>query len=751
MPAPNTGREFLDLLTASQLVEAEFLQELRTKLQRHEGADPKRLAKTLIKNNILTEYHAKQLLAGRYKGFYIGKYKILDQIGQGGMGRVFLAEQITMERLVAVKVVSRIKRKDREQEILARFAREAKAVAALRHNNIIHAYDFDQENGVPYIVMEFVEGIDTALLAGKCGPIPWAQAADYIRQAASGLQHAHEAGMVHRDIKPGNLLLDVSGTIKILDLGLCSALEGSSDDSLTVDQNQLGTVDFIAPEQAVDSHNVDARADIYSLGATFYGLLSGQILYPDKTAAQKLLLHQTTDPRPIRELVPKLPEELAAVVHKMLAKQRDDRHQTAAEVVAALQPFAQPQQPAYDPKLLKVRRATFEPYMGNAPAPGDISIQTLKAPSDTAKSSSDSGTAVTQTSQIALNDSLGGLEQFSYGDDYTDLALPKPKSKKSGKSKRRRKKGKSDNTFLLSAGTVLGLLLVVLLAVTFWPDATESKEEQKPKIPVRASNQVGPATYSEWQTLSDALRDDPGVRAYYAFRGGDLDGTKVKNVSTTGELGPLLVDHVPWGDGRWPQKGGLEFHGIASGEYAAFSAEDSTQLNLRQPITIALWIKIHKFEVPWQAILSKGDFTWRLQRYNASNHVAFAINPAGPAGKAAQSHDKTVFVQSKSTLEDRQWHHLVVTIKKGTGNQARVELYVDGELEGTTLCGFPGTNKDPVWLGANPDSKMRERTEEGQISQGTRTLDGQIDELVIWKRPLNQHEIKRLYRQGRPS
>jgi len=311
MANPQTGAEFVALLEKSQLLRSDVLDKIRPQISKHNASDPKRLAKTLIKNQLISEYQARQLLAGRYKGFYVGKYKILAVIGAGGMGRVFLSEQVSMERLVAIKVIGQIKRKNRKQEILARFKREAKAVAALRHENIIHAYDFDEENGVPYIVMEFVEGIDTATIFQKFGRLPYQHAVEYARQAALGLQHAHEANLVHRDIKPGNLLVDTRGVVKILDLGLCSAFGDQNDDSITVDQDQLGTVDYIAPEQAVDSHSVDHRADIYSLGATLYSLIAGQVLFPGKSTTQKLLLHQTTDPQPIQALVSAVPAELA--------------------------------------------------------------------------------------------------------------------------------------------------------------------------------------------------------------------------------------------------------------------------------------------------------------------------------------------------------------------------------------------------------------------------------------------------------
>ena len=320
MGAPATGREFLDLASRSQLISSEIWSKLTPQLTHHESGAPKRVATTLIKNQVITEYQARQLLAGKHKGFYLSKFKMLEVLGAGGMGKVFLAEQITMERLVAIKILGRVKRKRQEKEMLARFAREAKAVASLNHPNIVHAYDFDQENGLPFIVMEFVEGIDTARLVAKTGNVPWQQAADFGAQAASGLGHAHAAGLVHRDVKPANLLVDAEGTVKILDLGLCSAFDTTRDDSITTDQDQLGTVDYVAPEQALDSRNVDARADIYGLGATLYALVTGRPLFPDKSTAQKLLLHQTEAPTPIEQINPEVSSDLIAVITACLRR-----------------------------------------------------------------------------------------------------------------------------------------------------------------------------------------------------------------------------------------------------------------------------------------------------------------------------------------------------------------------------------------------------------------------------------------------
>ena len=291
MARPTTSAEFLDLLGESRLIDDVILKHLRPQVldpSSKSSQKPEYAARALYENNVITSYQARQLMAGRYRGFYIAKYKFMELLGVGGMGKVYLAEQITGPRLVVIKVVrTNFKSAIQKDETFARFRREAEAVARLKHPNIIKAIEYDHENGIPYFVMEYVEGIDLGQQVDRFGALPWAHAADNILQAATALQHAHEAEMVHRDVKPQNLLVSTSGEVKLLDLGLVSPFEGTNDDSLTTAENQIGSVDYIAPEQSVDSRFVDPRADIYGLGATFYAILAGQVLYPDKTTAQK--------------------------------------------------------------------------------------------------------------------------------------------------------------------------------------------------------------------------------------------------------------------------------------------------------------------------------------------------------------------------------------------------------------------------------------------------------------------------------
>src|SRR5262245_58774439 len=336
MPAPTTADELLDLVQKSGLIEEARLRACVQKLtQGAIPADPAKLAERMVRDALLTYFQAEQLLQGKYKRFSLGKYKVLERLGAGGMGTVFLCEHKLMRRRVAVKVLPIPKAEDRAS--LDRFYREALAVAAVDHPNIVRAYDIDQDDNLHFLVMEWVDGTNLQDLVKKFGPLDVVRACHYIYGAAVGLQHAHEIGLVHRDIKPGNILVDRSGVVKILDMGLARLLH-DPDDNLTRqnDENVLGTADYLAPEQALDSHTVDIRADIYSLGTTFYYLLTASPPFPEGSVAQKLIWHQSRAPRPIKSLRSETPDEIVAVVEKMMAKEPGKRYQTPAEVMTAL-------------------------------------------------------------------------------------------------------------------------------------------------------------------------------------------------------------------------------------------------------------------------------------------------------------------------------------------------------------------------------------------------------------------------------
>jgi serine/threonine-protein kinase len=267
----------------------------------------------------------------------LGKFRLLEQLGQGGCGTVWRAVDTELDRIVAVKIPAAALLTS--PLVWSRFRREARAAARLSHPNVVMLFDIDQVGDTPLLVMEYVEGTDLARLVEQSGSLPVAQACDYIRQAALGLQHAHECGLVHRDVKPANLLLTTRGSVvKVLDLGLARLPRRSegADSSPTQPGCVMGTPDFIAPEQARDSRSADARADVYGLGCTLYYLLAGQVPFPGGSASEKMLRHLTEEPSPLEQLQPAVSPALTAVVRKAMARRPVDRYQTAAELIAAL-------------------------------------------------------------------------------------------------------------------------------------------------------------------------------------------------------------------------------------------------------------------------------------------------------------------------------------------------------------------------------------------------------------------------------
>jgi serine/threonine protein kinase len=337
MEPPRTGSALVELLRKSELMDGARLNAyVEGRGPDGVAADPRRAARSLIRRGLLTQFQAAQLLRGKWRGFTLGKYKVLERLGTSANSNVYLCEHRLMKRRVAIKVLTTVRAED--PGALARFHREARAAAALDHPNIVHAYDSDREGDLHFIVMEYVDGFSLQEIVTRHGALDFRRAADYVRQAAAGLQHIHESGLLHRDVKPGNLLLDREGVVRILDLGLARFYHDHKD-VLTQkydSNNILGTADYLSPEQARDSHDVDTRTDVYSLGATFYFLLSGQPPFEGKTLTQKLLGHQTKDPAPLREVRPEVPEELVAVVARMMAKDPAQRYQTPAEVALVL-------------------------------------------------------------------------------------------------------------------------------------------------------------------------------------------------------------------------------------------------------------------------------------------------------------------------------------------------------------------------------------------------------------------------------
>jgi serine/threonine protein kinase len=331
---------FLDELRNSRLLRAAQLDEIARILQPRFTA-PMELAKELVRRGWLTVYQVNQLFNGKGQQLVLGPYRILDHLGKGGVSEVFKAWHGELDCPVALKVIYPDLLAN--AEAVARFEREIKAVARLSHPNIVRSFEGDANEQMPYFAMEFVEGAPLDKLVRYSGALPVDEACDAIRQAALGLQHAYEQGLVHRDIKPANLVrIAGSSVVKVLDFGLARlhrAVDSDRPTALTAEGALLGTADYVAPEQARDARKADIRSDIYSLGCTFYYLLTAGPPFPAKGLMQKLYGHINKEPISLEVLRPEAPPEIQAVLSKMMAKKPDERYQTPAEVAEALTPF----------------------------------------------------------------------------------------------------------------------------------------------------------------------------------------------------------------------------------------------------------------------------------------------------------------------------------------------------------------------------------------------------------------------------
>lgn len=344
--APHVDREtFLKNLHKSGLLSARELEDALPRLPSTQRG--RSLARAMVRMGLLTKFQAERLLAGRTSGFMLGQYRILEQLGQGGMGRVYKAVHQTMNRVVALKILApHLVRTPKARKL---FKNEVQNAGKLAHPNIVTAYDANELGDRIYLVTEYVNGPNLDQLVRDKGPLPVDLACEIIRQAAIGLQHAHEAGMVHRDIKPANLLVQHNPKnegliVKILDFGLSRLYDPEKDDLPSAapvkERTVMGTPDFLSPEQGQGVHDVDIRSDLYSLGCTFYYLLVGRVPYPGGTSLEKLDRHQHEDPVLLENYRPDVPETVADIVRRLMAKDPAKRFQAPQDLADALTPFA---------------------------------------------------------------------------------------------------------------------------------------------------------------------------------------------------------------------------------------------------------------------------------------------------------------------------------------------------------------------------------------------------------------------------
>lgn len=335
--------QFVASLLESGLMTPEALQEFLDSLpagrQHKDGSD---LAKDLVQRKRLSLLQAAAVYQKKTTTILFGNYTIVDRIGAGGMGLIYKAQHRTTGAIVALKVVHPAAMQS--AEMLERFQREVQAIRGFDHPNLVRAVDAAVRDGVWYLAMDYVEGRDFKTVIKDEGPLSIARATNYIVQAARGLHHVHCKGVVHRDVKPSNLMLDTEGIVRVLDLGL-ARLHTDAQASLyiggqlTQQGQMLGTAAYVAPEQVRDPHAADHRSDIYSLGCTLHFLLTGQSPYENDNSLKVFMAHQTAPIPHIRDIRPDVPTSLDAVFRKMLSKKPQERHPSMREVVHELEPF----------------------------------------------------------------------------------------------------------------------------------------------------------------------------------------------------------------------------------------------------------------------------------------------------------------------------------------------------------------------------------------------------------------------------
>jgi serine/threonine protein kinase len=361
-PSESVPRDLLPVIRAAGVLTDRQFSDVKAKVLGGEFPnDSRELAERLVREKILTEYQTKRFLSNKTHGMVVGRYAILDRLGSGSMGRVYKAHHLMMDRVVALKIIApEIATNER---VVARFYREMKLVGRLDHPNVVRAFDADQLNKILYIVMEYVRGQSLSQVFRQALIAP-VDMVNFAAQAAAGLAHAHEQGIVHRDVKPSNLLLTDDHKIKVLDLGLGVLMEADDQTSFaTADGIAVGTVDYMSPEQAC-GRDVDGRSDLFSLGCSMYHMMTGRLPYPGDNPIERLGKRISGRAVPISEVQPNLPAGVVKVIEKLLAPKPSDRFQSAAEASEALFTLIRP----------RGKRVAPKPETEPAPVPAPVPV-----------------------------------------------------------------------------------------------------------------------------------------------------------------------------------------------------------------------------------------------------------------------------------------------------------------------------------------------------------------------------------------
>lgn len=444
-------RSFVRRALGAGLVEiGELKKVVASLLADSDEFSPQRLAAGLVGAEVLTRWQANKLLAGKAKGFYLGSYRLLRPLGKGGMGVVYLGEHHVMKRLMALKILPPDATKD--QRRIARFKEEARASAQLDHPNIVRAYDFAEAGEKLYIVMEYVDGIDLQRLVHRDGVMTFTDAMDALIQATEGLAHAHQRGIIHRDIKPSNLLMRSDGVVKVSDLGLARIGWSIDEDE---QQRLMGTADFVAPEQAINSRAVDARSDIYSLACTLFYLLTGEPPFPAESVAKRLAKHQTAPIPDIRSFRADCPAAIAELAIRMMSKRAEDRPKSAVELLSQLQ------------RMGGVGRGAMPPTRRSVVPVGDTSVDdaVYQATIDDTSLSADGEVEIADTIDEFDFASLPPVELPATASTPAPMPAPTPRPQATSKRTAKATCGADAGSQQLLLGVGLTVAVLALIAV----------------------------------------------------------------------------------------------------------------------------------------------------------------------------------------------------------------------------------------------------------------------------------------------
>jgi serine/threonine protein kinase len=682
MPPPASANEFLDLVRKSGVLNEAKYQDLFPD-EADLPPDPRDCAQQLVSAGLLTPFQATQLLAGKTKGFRLGPYKILQPLGQGGMGTVYLAQHDELSRKVALKVVHGEKAKD--TLTLERFMREARSVAALDHPNIVRIHDVGQHGSVRYLVMEYVQGETLETLREKGGAMGLSRAVDYISQAATGLQHAYEKGFIHRDIKPANLMLTADGVIKILDMGLARSTINAQD-NLTEqldDGAVLGTPDYISPEQAMNLPGIDIRTDIYSLGATFYAMVHGKPPFQGSTT-QKLAQHQMKLATPLSTLDKTIPPALSAVVSRMLAKKPEERFQTPADVIAAL--------------------AEWLPNTGAARVVAGLS-----------------GTDLAQTEK--MKDTLTGIVQGN--------SQRRPKKKNGGRAKKKQ-------MYWALGGVAAGIILAVVVGIVAFGGRNGTHQSDRPgdqpvanvpsggqqpgTVPPSGGGGVKPPTP---EVTPRPLGEADGLVGHWKFTVPNLI-KGVKDESGFKQTG-IILGTVDWAETN--DRAGLVFGD--GGAMVRIPDHRRLRFTREESFTLTAWLKAPEelIDGRWEGVITKphgraeGWYGIWLGNIGGQPHWVF--------GSSFTNDPRANLTGSRS---NGKWQHvcIVQNVEQGTR-----DIFVDGQ---NVTQGGPGRPKDCDGLGDLVIGNCVIRATNG--TEGTEPFHGSVSEVRLYNRALSPDEIR---------